>query len=287
MSETRPELHDQAPEGGDGGEARCYGHPGTTATLRCSRCERPICGRCAIPAAVGQHCPECVAEARKGQRKVRSAMLVTAPVTVGIIAVTVIFFIAQQLLPGLTRSLALFPPAIHSGEWYRLFTPMLLHGGILHIGFNMYALWIFGPSLEEVFGRLRYLAFYVITGFVASATSYAFGPANILGVGASGAIFGVVGVLVVYLYRRRSQQFVASYLRQLWFILAINLVLGLAVPGIDIRAHLGGFAAGLLMGFGFDKPNLATKNGLQLLTTVVVVAIGIALVVWRSATFGA
>ena len=70
----------------DAEETFCYGHPDTPTKLRCSRCDRPICGRCAIPASVGQHCPECVAEGRKSQRKVRSTEVKTAPATVTIIA---------------------------------------------------------------------------------------------------------------------------------------------------------------------------------------------------------
>jgi membrane associated rhomboid family serine protease len=267
-------------------EARCYGHLDTPATLRCTRCDRPICGRCAIPASVGQHCPECVAEARRGQRKTRSAMMLQAPITVAIIAICVAFFAGQLLIPGLQVRLGLIPVAIHDGQWYRLLTPMLLHGGVLHIAFNMYALWIFGPTIEEAVGRAWYLAAFLITGFAASATSYAFSACNIVGVGASGAIFGIVGVLFVYLYRRRKEQFIGAYLNQLLVILGINLLFGLAVPNIDLWAHGGGFVSGALLGMALDRrPAAAGGQLVRLVGALIVVGLALALVAWRTADF--
>ena len=215
-------------------ETYCYGHPDTPTKLRCSRCDRPICGRCAIPASVGQHCPECVAEARKGQRTVKSAMRATAPAVMTIIVLNVVVFVAQNLIPDLTTRYASFPFAIAHGEWWRLLTPMFLHstGFIFHIVMNMYVLYIFGPQVEQTFGTVRFVVMYLVAGFFASAASYALGPCNVLGVGASGAIFGVVGILLVFLYRRRSSQFVAGYLRQLLIFVGLNVG-----PGVRHSEH--------------------------------------------------
>jgi membrane associated rhomboid family serine protease len=230
----------------------CYGHPKEPTRLRCSRCDRPICGRCAIPASVGQHCPECVAEARRSAPKVRSVMRAKAPAVMGVIGVVVFVFFLQILLgQEVVRELMLSPSAIDAGEWWRLLTPILVHGGVLHLFLNMYILFIYGPNVEEAFGTMRFILFFLLTGVMGSAFSYALPPDN-ASVGASGAIFGIVGVLVAYLYRRRRRQVIAQYLRGMGFFVVANLVLGFVLPGIDNFAHIGGLVGGLLLGFGFD-----------------------------------
>ncbi|MDQ3618677.1 MAG: rhomboid family intramembrane serine protease [Actinomycetota bacterium] len=269
-------------------ETFCYGHPDTPTKLRCSRCDRPICGRCAIPASVGQHCPECVAEARKGQRSVKSALRATAPAVMTIIVINVAVFIAQNLVAGLTTDFASFPIAIANGEWWRLLTPMFLHSTsfIFHILMNMYVLYIFGPQVEQAFGTARFVVMYLVAGFFASAASYALGPCSVFGVGASGAIFGVVGVLLIYLYRRRSSQFVAGYLRQLLIFIGINAVLGFAIANIDMWAHAGGLLAGVMLGAGFDRGGSPQRaRTMQLVTTLAVIGLGLAFAVYRTATF--
>jgi membrane associated rhomboid family serine protease len=260
----------------------CYGHPDVPTRLRCSRCDRPICGRCAIPATVGQHCPWCVAEARRSAPRVRSAMAANAPVVVAIVAVNVAFFLAQNLVGfPLTLALAAIPPAIKEGEYYRLLTPMLLHANLIHLALNMLVLWIYGPFVERGLGRARFLVVYVVSGFLGGALSFALGSPSSIGVGASGAIFGVVGALLVYLYNRRRSTFVASFLRDLMVFIGLNLLLGFVLPQIDYLAHLGGLAAGVALGAGFDRGDSGDpSSSLQLLTTVAVVGAGLALVGW-------
>lgn len=265
-------------------ESYCYGHKDTPTKLRCSRCERPICGRCAIPASVGQHCPECVAEARRSTPKIRTALQATAPGVRAIIGITILVYIADQLL-GLTGELASYPPATAAGQWYRLLTPMLLHANLLHIGLNMYILYIYGPHAEQAFGTARFVAIYVISGFLGAVASYAFSPCQALGVGASGAVFGIAGVLFAFAYNRRSSALMGSFLGGLRFFIIANLIFGFIIPGIDNFAHLGGLTAGLLLGFGFDRPESPTKATVQLATAAAVIALGVGLVVYRTATF--
>jgi membrane associated rhomboid family serine protease len=267
-------------------ETYCYGHPDTPTKLRCSRCERPICGRCAIPASVGQHCPECVAEARRTAPRVRSAVVRTAPVVTAILIVNACFFVLQQIIPELTLRLALVPRAIAEGEWWRFFTPMVLHGGGFHILMNSLVLWIYGPHVEQAFGSARFIALYVVSGFIGSVASYSFSDPFIIGVGASGAIFGITGVLLVYLYRRRSSSFVYAEMRNVMFFIGINLALGALIPGIDIWAHIGGLVAGMALGLGFDRKEGATSRGLELVTSAAVIGAGLALVMFRSAELG-
>lgn len=274
-----------APVAEEEGQLYCYGHPKEPTRLRCSRCERPICGRCAIPASVGQHCPECVAEARKSAPKVRTALQATAPATRAIMGVVILVFVLQMATgfgpyTPVTGRLMMNPFAIEAGEWWRLLTPVLVHGGLLHIFLNMYILYMYGPNVEQIFGTARFVAIFLITGFTASALSYAVPPDN-PSVGASGAIFGIVGALVAYLYRRRTSTVMAQYLRGMGTFIAINIVFGFVFPGIDNMAHLGGLVGGLLLGLGFDRGSGAEARspaGVQVLTAAAVVALGLFLV---------
>jgi hypothetical protein len=248
MSQVPPESGASTLEESE--ETYCYLHPDTPTRLRCSRCERPICGRCAIPASVGQHCPYCVAEARKAQPKVRSTMAKQSPVVLGIIVVTAAFYLAQQLEPSLTLRLASYGPAI----------------------------------VEATFGSVRFFAFYILCGVSGSAFSYALGS-GAPSVGASGAIFGIVGVLLVYLYNRRSQQFIAQNLRGIMTFLGLNLVLGFLIPNVDIMAHLGGLVGGVILGLGFDRRGGAEARStpaLQLATAAAVLGGSVGLVLLQS-----
>jgi membrane associated rhomboid family serine protease len=278
-------------------ETYCYGHPNTPTRLHCTRCDKPICGRCAVPAAVGQHCVWCVAEARKSAPKVRSAMQANSPVVLTIIAINVIVWILQNLTlnsqgtTNITATFASFPPAIANGEWWRLLTPMFLHAplqaqfGLFHILFNMIILRAYGPNVEAAFGRVRFLAMYLIAGFMGSAASFTFGGCN-YAYGASGAIFGMVGVLLVYLHRRRSSIVLAEFMRNLMFFVGINLVFGFVVGGIDNFAHIGGLVSGMALGAGFDRGPASSQNtAVQIVTALAIVGLGIAMVVWRISDF--
>ena len=138
---------------------------------------------------------------------------------------------------------------IAAGEQWRLLTAVFLHGGIFHLLMNAYALWIFGPVVERELGRVRFLLIFLTTGLFASAASYAFATDPVqVSVGASGAIFGVVGAFVSYNYRHRELAVAAARLRGLVPFLILNLVFSFAIAFIDWRAHLGGFLAGLVAG---------------------------------------
>ncbi len=276
-------------------ETFCYGHPDRPTKLQCTRCDRYICGQCAIQASVGQHCPECVAEARKSAPRVRTAMAVNAPVTRAIIAVTVAVYVLEifggNAFVNRFTSLA---PAIADGELYRLLTSVFLHmplseGGyaIMHIVFNMYILSIYGAQVEQVFGSARYAFMYLATGFFASAASYGWQQCS-NGLGASGAVFGIVGILLVYLYNRRSTRFLDPHLQALGMFVVINLALGFVIPRIDNVAHIGGLIGGVALGAGFDRNRLSKPSSplaLQILAGAVVLGAGAALVIQRTSVF--
>jgi len=268
----------------DAEETYCYAHTKTPTKLRCSRCNRPICGRCAIPASVGQHCPECVAEARKSTPKVRTALAVNAPATRVILAITIAFYVIDRVT-GLVPYLASFPPAIAGGEFWRLLTPVLLHGSLIHIGLNMYILYIYGPIVEQNFGTARFIAMYLISGVMGGAASYTFSSCRSVGVGASGAIFGLAGILLIYAYNRRKSVVMGTFLGGIRFFIIANLLLGLFIPRIDNFAHLGGLVGGVLLGLGFDDAESKATPGRQLATGLGVLALGVGLVAFRTATF--
>ena len=220
-------------------------------------------------------------------------MRATAPVVMTILIVNVAVWIAQNLAPTpsgspfdiITLNLGALPSAIAHGEWWRLVTPMFLHStfGIWHIGLNSYALFIFGPNVEQAFGKAKFLAIYLVSGVTGSVLSYAFGPCNVIGVGASGAIFGIIGALFIFLYNRRHQQFVRSYMTNIIVLIALNLLIGQVIPGIDNLAHLGGLSGGALMALGLDQPSGSSSMGR--LAWITIVVLPIVLVVWRTMGF--
>lgn len=276
-------------------ETFCYGHPSRPTKLQCTRCDRYICGQCAIQASVGQHCPECVAEARKSAPRVRTAMAVNAPVTRGIIVLTIaVYFLELMGGDAFVNRFTSFAPAIADGEVYRLLTSVFLHlpltegaYALMHIGFNMYILSIYGAQVEQLFGSARFAFLYLATGFFASATSYGVQECS-NGLGASGAVFGIVGILLVYLYNRRGGRFVDPHLQSLGAFVLINLAIGFVVPRIDNVAHIGGLIGGIALGAGFDRNRLSKPSSppaLQIVAGVVVLAVAAAMIVQRTGVF--
>jgi len=184
--------------------------------------------------------------------RVPVSMPATPPrLTYTILGVTVAVYLLQmvtQYVFGYDLAVSLGAKAndaIRAGQLWRFFTPMLLHGSILHIGFNMYALYIFGIGLERRYGHGRFLLLYILSGFAGTVFSFLFSSAY--SIGASGAIFGLVGAEGIFLFQNRklfgSQ--VRAALNNVIFVVVINLVLGLQ-PGIDNWAHIGGLMGGLI-----------------------------------------
>lgn len=172
--------------------------------------------------------------------------------TYGFLAANILAFLVSMLLG---REVAIFLGAkinqlIVQGEWWRLLTAIFLHADFLHIAFNSYALYVFGTRLESIFGQGRFLTLYLLSGISGSALSFAL--SSRASVGASGAIFGLVGGLAAYYYRYRKQMSAGSRpLANLVTIALYNLFYGLVVPGIDNWGHLGGLLAGLVLGWFF------------------------------------
>jgi rhomboid protease GluP len=186
------------------------------------------------------------------QQVVRVALPTSAPyVTYAIIAITVFVYILQlatQALLQLDLPIAFFVKAnelIRQGQLWRLVTPALVHGSLAHIGFNMYALFSFGSGLERHFGHGRFLLLYVLGAFTGNVLSFLLSDGY--SVGASTAVFGLIGAEGVFLYQNR-ELFAGRFgdaIRNIIFIVAINLFFGLQ-PGIDNWGHVGGLLGGLI-----------------------------------------
>ncbi|WP_017595400.1 rhomboid family intramembrane serine protease [Nocardiopsis potens] len=245
----------------------CYRHPDRETYVSCTRCERNICPDCMREAAVGHQCPDCVAEGNRGLRAPRTVLggkAVSAPyATWTFLALMVLGYVAQlvdEAVSGgmLTGALAMNPwRVIVQGDWYLLITAAFLHGGVLHLAFNGFALYVVGRQLEDWLGHLRFTVLWLLSAVGGSVLSMAVAvagavaaptPADIpvqLSVGASGAIFGLFGaVLLVGRRLRLDTRFILG-------LLAVNLLITFLVPGISWTAHIGGLATGLVLGAGF------------------------------------
>ncbi|HEY1478584.1 MAG TPA: rhomboid family intramembrane serine protease [Gaiellales bacterium] len=231
-------------------EQTCYRHPDRPTLVRCSRCERPICPDCMRPAPVGIHCPECAGEAR-GPFALPKLYGGSQPVaTISLIALNVVVFLLERGGDSNTyvfRHGALTGVGVADGQWWRVATAAFLHANILHIAFNMYALWLLGRALERYIGTWRFLAIYAVAGISGSAGALLLTNAYTPTVGASGAIFGLMGALL--LLERRGTPLVGPLLP----ILAINLVFTLSVSGISIGGHIGGLIGGLLAALALEQ----------------------------------
>ena len=235
----------------------CPRHPDRVAYVRCQRCGRPACPDCQRPAAVGIQCVDCVREAARNAPVHRTALGGRLRggkpvVTLTIVGLCVVSYLLQRLAPGWTSTWA-FAPFAGEVEPWRFLTAAFLHspGSLLHIAFNMYALWLVGPYLEDTLGRWRFVALYLLAavggqvGVTLLASPVQGGGWFTAVVGASGAVFGLFGAVLVVLRRLGRDA------RQIVVFLAINTVIGFVLPGIAWQAHLGGLVTGLALGAAY------------------------------------
>ena len=283
----------------------CYRHPGTESHIRCQRCERPICPDCMVPAAVGFQCPECVKEGRRTTRSGRTAYGGLRPTNASLTSIVLVVLNAAVWLAVLATGgsssrlldlLALRPrgvcafqgrwydageaacargggtflPGVSDGAWWQLLTSAFTHVEVLHIAFNMLALWILGPQLELMLGRVRFLAVYLLSALAGSALVYWASPEYQSTLGASGAIFGLMGALLVVALRARGN------VQGILFWIGINFVFTLAVANVSWQGHLGGFLGGLAVTAVLV---LAPRTRRTVLQAVGLSAVGVLLVI--------
>lgn len=270
--------------------AACAYHPGRPAGVRCQRCGNPICGECMVEAPVGHQCRRCLAqgmaqtrqaEGPYGGRRSTNPTLATL-VLIGLnAAVWVGILLSGGFAGRLSNLFALTPSGICevgatayvgvapaacaaeggsfvagplNGGWWQVITSAFTHISPLHIGMNMLALWILGPAIERVLGRARFLAVYFVSALVASAFILWLAEPTTTTLGASGAISGLMGALLVVVMRHRGD------VRTVLMWIGINVVITvLGSAGISWQGHLGGFLGGiavtlLLVAFRRNRP---------------------------------
>jgi membrane associated rhomboid family serine protease len=289
-----------------GGPARssaaptCYRHPGRETYVSCVRCGRPICPDCMIPASVGFQCPECVREGQKTVRQGRTPLggRPTAnphAVTYALIGLNCLAYLGEIAsssfvtrfwqIGGANEGTLAAPHivGIAHGEYYRLLTSMFLHeppssGGLffLHILFNMWALYVVGPPLEALLGRARFAAMYLLAGLAGSVLAYVLTAPYVPELGASGAIFGLFGALLVVGRKLRLN------IQPIAVIIGLNLVLTFSLAGISWQAHIGGLIAGAGLAFAWAYPPRTMRTAIQIASSVALIAVMVVAVVLRT-----
>jgi len=185
-------------------------------------------------------------------------------ITFTIIIVNVLIFLLTAALSGSIADMdmetlvnlgAIYGPlTVVQGEWWRLFTAMFLHGGMTHLLMNMFSLYIIGRGAESYFDTRSYLAIYLFSGLIGGLVSIYMHPASV-GVGASGAIFGVFGALAGFFiaHREKIGEHTKSFMKEFGIIIAINLVIGFSIEEVDVSAHIAGLIVGFIGGFIVSK----------------------------------
>jgi membrane associated rhomboid family serine protease len=228
----------------------CYRHPDRETGRRCTRCGRPACPECLTEASVGSHCVECVKAAAPsaGQKLATITRGENLIATKSIIGVTVIAFVLMGVQSGnfdgrgqTAANLVLYGPAVHHGDWWRIFTVSLVHVSFLHIFFNMILLWIVGQLLEPGAGPVRFSLLYIVSVAAGSAGALIVQPHDIAA-GASGGVFGVAAAATIVMQRRGVRFWDTGF----GPLLAINFVLDFFIANVSIAAHVGGLIGGLL-----------------------------------------
>ena len=268
----------------------CPRHPDRESYVRCQRCERPVCPQCQRVAPVGVQCVDCVAEGARGTREARTAFggrlhQGRPVVTLTLVGLCVVAYLLQLGLGASFTYRFGFAPVVAASEPWRFLTAAFLHSpsSITHILFNLYALWLTGPYLEHLLGRARFAALYLVCALGGSVGSLLLaspdGPSwGTLSVGASGAVFGLFGALLVVQRRlnQRSGQIIA--------IVAINGVIGFVVPNIAWQAHLGGLVTGAALAAVLAYAPRARRTPVHVAGTAAVVVLLVVAAAVRLAT---
>jgi membrane associated rhomboid family serine protease len=263
--------------------ATCYRHPSRETGVSCSNCGRPICPDCMTTTPVGMRCPEC---ARQTTKVKRMRDMGTGPqVTIALIAINVIAFLAEGgglslngeasgslltkgALLGSSEDPHLIGQGVAHGQYWRIVTGGFLHANLLHIGFNMWVLYYLGSMLEPALGRLKFGLVYAVSLLAGSLGALLVSPHTIT-VGASGAVFGLMGAAAVEM-RARQIPIMQSGVGTL---ILINLVISFTLPGISWGGHVGGLIGGILAALALQA---GERRRAQTLALLACGAIGVA-----------
>lgn len=277
---------------------RCYRHPERETYIRCQRCDRNICPDCQRQAPVGFQCVECVREGARSMPAVRTRFggvvrdgAVVTKVLIGLnVAVFLLIWMAGRPLLSYLELIGYYPFAdltggaggVANGEYWRLLTMAFAHTAIWHLALNLLALWVLGPSLELLLGRLRFTGLYLVSVLAGSAAAYALTEPVVATIGASGGVFGLFGARIV-LARRINENMTWIY-----GLLGINLVLNvLWRDTVSWQGHLGGLVAGVLLGAFIMYAPRERRDQVQAAGFALVLVLTLAVVVWRTVTLAA
>ncbi len=291
----------------------CYRHTDRETWIRCQRCDRPICPDCMRSASVGFQCPNCVKEGAKSTRQARTPYGGTRvgdprQTTFVLIAINALVWLAIVAMRGqgnkLVDLLALLPTGrctktdgtgyfpnaseaicggtgqhwvagVADGAWWQLLTSQFTHVEVWHIGLNMLALYFLGPILENVLGRWRFLAVYLISGLAGSTAVMLFSDPTVQTYGASGAVFGLMGAFAVMALKVRGQ------VQTVLMFIGIQLVFTFTVSGISWQGHIGGLVGGVLIGTAMIYAPRDHRSLIQWSAASLVLVVSIALVAVR------
>jgi len=257
----------------------CYRHPDRQSFIICQRCGRTICSECQTQAAVGVHCPECVREARESaprtsrgtrtriKRSMRSSSGVPV-VTYTLIALNIAVFAVDFVTGGSLYGWLAYRGDFTASQPWRMLTSAFMHASVLHLLFNMFSLFIFGPVIEHAVGRARFAALYLLAAFGGSLAVLLLAP-NQAVVGASGAIFGLLGAFFIIQRRLGGNN------TQLLILIGLNVAFGFIVPNVAWQAHLGGLVIGAAVAAVYTATRHRSQKALQIAS---VAGIGVALV---------
>ena len=257
----------------------CYRHPDRQSFIICQRCGRTVCSECQTQAAVGVHCPECVREARQSaprtsrgtrtriKRSMRSSSGVPV-VTYTLIGLNIAVFALDFVTGGSLYGWLAYRGDFTGSQPWRMLTSTFMHASVLHLLFNMFSLFIFGPVIENAVGRARFAALYLLAGFGGSLAVLLLAPDQAV-VGASGAIFGLLGAFFIIQRRLGGNN------AQLLVLIGLNVAFGFIVPNVAWQAHVGGLVVGAAVAAVYMATRHRSKKAVQIAS---VAGIGVALV---------
>ncbi|WP_434451956.1 rhomboid family intramembrane serine protease [Lentzea sp. E54] len=249
----------------------CARHSDRPTRLRCTRCERPACPDCLRDASVGMQCVDCVNEGARSVRQARTsagAVVSTGRpiITQVMIALNVLAYVVTVVQSGspmnnsrseLFTATSMIPELTANGEWWRILTSGFMHFGLIHLALNMAALFVVGPVIEQELGKLRYSAVYFLSLLGGSAAAFYFGTVCQQLAGASGAVFGLMGALLIVFKRQKRD------ISTILVIVGINLVSNL-FTNASLLGHLGGFVIGGLLTLAMVKAPRKNRNAYQI-----------------------
>ncbi|MEU3649983.1 rhomboid family intramembrane serine protease [Lentzea sp. NPDC034063] len=249
----------------------CARHSDRPTRLRCTRCDRPACPECLRDASVGMQCVDCVNEGARTVRQARTSagavvstgrpIITQVMIALNVLAYVVTVFQSGSPMnnqrAGLFTATSMIPELTANGEWWRILTSGFMHFGLIHLALNMAALFVVGPVVEQELGKLRYSAVYFLSLLGGSAAAFYFGTVCQQLAGASGAVFGLMGALLIVFKRQKRD------ISTIVVIVGINLVSNL-FTNASLLGHLGGFVIGGLLTLAMVKAPQKNRNLYQI-----------------------